>query len=54
MNILSVNSPEFGAAYGKVIDNVDLAPLVEELKKTPVPNGVVYQPSVEALELLLI
>ena len=32
MNILSVNSPEF-KAYGKVIDNVDLAPLVEELKK---------------------
>lgn len=49
MNILSVNSPEF-KAYGKVIDNVDLAPLVEELKKTPVPDGVVYQPSVEELE----
>lgn len=49
MNILSVNSPEF-KAYGKVIDNVDLAPLVEELKKTPVPEGVVYEPGVEALE----
>ena len=49
MNILSVNSQEF-KAYGKVIDNVDLAPLVEELKKTPVPEGVVYEPSVKELE----
>ena len=32
MEILSVNSPEF-KAYGKVIDNVDFAPLVEALKK---------------------
>lgn len=49
MNILSVNSPEF-KAYGKVIDNVDVAPLVEALKKTPVPDAVVYQPSVKELE----
>ena len=49
MNILSVNSPEF-KAYGKVIDNVNLAPLVEALKKTEVPEGVVYEPSVAELE----
>ena len=49
MNILSVNSPEF-KAYGKVIDNVNLAPLVEALKKTEVPEGVAYEPSVAALE----
>ena len=49
MNILSVNSPEF-KAYGKVIDNVNLAPLVEALKKTEVPEGVAYEPSVAELE----
>lgn len=49
MKLLSVNSPEF-KAYGKVVDNVDLAPLLEQLKKTPVTEGVVYEPSVEALE----
>lgn len=49
MNILSVNSPEF-QAYGKIVDNVDFEPLLEELKKTPVTEKVVYEPSVEALE----
>jgi hypothetical protein len=49
MNILSVNSPEF-KAYGKLLDNVNVAPLVEALKNTPVPEGVVYQPSVKELE----
>lgn len=49
MNILSINSPEF-QAYGRVVDNVDFTPLLEELKKTPVTEGVVYEPSVKALE----
>ena len=49
MQILSVNSPEF-KAYGKVIDNVNFAPLVEALNKTELPENVVYQPSVAALE----
>lgn len=49
MQFLSVNGPEF-KAYGKVVDNVDFTQLVEELKKTPVPENVVYEPSVEALE----
>lgn len=49
MNILSVNSPEF-QAYGRIVDNVDFEPLLEELKKTPVTEKVVYEPSVEALE----
>ena len=49
MEILSVNSPEF-KAYGKVIDNVDFAPLVEALKKMPVPEGVAYEPSIAELE----
>ena len=49
MEILSVLSPEF-KAYGRIVDNADFAPLLEELKKTPVPENVVYEPSVKALE----
>ena len=49
MKLLSVNSQEF-KAYGKVIDNIDLKPLLAELKKTPVPEDVVYEPSIKELE----
>ncbi len=49
MKILSVNDPAF-KKYGKVIDNVDLTELIEALKKTPVTDGVEYQPSVAELE----
>ena len=38
--------------YGKVVENVDFSELVEELKKTPCPQEVVYEPSVESLEAL--
>ncbi len=51
MNILSVKDPAF-KKYGKVIDNVDFSQLVEELKKTPLPEGVVYEPSIAELESL--
>ena len=51
MKILSVNDPAF-RKYGRVIDNVDLSGLVEALKKTPLPEGVEYQPSVAELEAL--
>ena len=49
MEILSVKSEEF-KAYGRVIDNVDFSPLLKELEKTPITEGVVYEPSVKALE----
>lgn len=49
MEILSVHSTEF-KAYGRQVDNVDFASLLEELRKTPVPEAVVYEPSVKALE----
>ena len=49
MEILSVNSPEF-RKYGRVITNVDFTQLVDALKKTEVPEGVVYEPSVASLE----
>ncbi len=51
MKILSVNDAVFGK-YGRVITNVDFTALVEELKKTPVPEGVAYEPSVSQLEAL--
>lgn len=49
MQILSVYDKAF-QKYGKVIKNIDFSGLVKELEKTPVPEGVVYEPSVEALE----
>lgn len=49
MKVLSVKDPAF-KKYGKVVDNVDFTELVEALKKTPVPEGVVYEPSVAELE----
>lgn len=51
MNIQSVDSPAF-CKYGRVVRNVDFTGLVEAMKATPVPEGVVYEPSVEALEAL--
>lgn len=49
MKILTVDSPEF-QVYGRIVENVDFLPLLEELKKTPVTEQVVYEPSVASLE----
>ena len=49
MQILSIYDTAF-RKYGKVIKNIDFSGLVKEMEKTPVPEGVVYEPSVEALE----
>ena len=51
MKILKVTDPAFGR-YGRVVEHVDFTGLVEKLKGTPIPAGVVYEPSVEALETL--
>jgi len=51
MKILSVNDPAF-RKYGRVVKNVDFTELVETLKTTPLPEGVVYEPSVPQLEAL--
>ena len=51
MKILKVTDTAF-KKYGKVVDNLDFSGLVEELKKTPVPEGVIYEPSVKELEAL--
>ena len=39
MKILSVKDPAF-RKYGRVITNVNFTELVEEMKKTPIPEGV--------------
>ena len=49
MQILSIHDKAF-QKYGKVVNNIDFTELVDVLKNTPVPEGVVYEPSVEALE----
>lgn len=51
MKILSVNDPAF-RRYGRIVNNVDFTGLVEAMKATPVPEGVVYEPSVPELEAL--
>lgn len=51
MKVLSVNTPEF-RKYGRVITNVDMTELVEAMKATPVPDGVAYEPGIDALESL--
>lgn len=49
MKILSVKDAAF-RKYGRVVDNVDFTELVEAMKKTELPEGVVYEPSVAMLE----
>lgn len=49
MKIYSVTDPLF-KKYGRVIDEIDFSHLVETLSETKIPEGVVYEPSVAALE----
>ena len=50
MEIKKVTDPEF-RKYGKVVENIDFSGLIRALQeKTPLPEDVVYEPSVEALE----
>ncbi len=49
MQIYEVTDPKF-KKYGRVVDNVDFAPLVEAMQNTPLPEGVEYEPSIAELE----
>ncbi len=50
MEIRKVTDPEF-RKYGKVVENIDFSGLIKALEeKTPSPEDVAYEPSVEALE----
>ncbi len=51
MKILSVSDSAF-KKYGRIVTNVDFTGLVDAMKKTPVPAGVTYEPSVPELEAL--
>lgn len=51
MELIKVTDKRF-AKYGKVITNIDFSELVKAMESTPVPEGVVYEPSVEELEAL--
>ena len=53
MKIYSVFDPEF-KPYGQVVQGMDtaIAEILEELKKTPVPEGVGYVPEEEAMQEL--
>ena len=49
MKLLSVHDAAF-APYGKVLSGLDLTSLLDALAQTPIPEGVVYEASVPALE----
>ena len=51
MQIKPVTDPAF-RQYGKIIEGIDVQALITAMEKTPCPDGVVYEPSVEALESL--
>jgi hypothetical protein len=49
--IKSVMDPAF-AAYGKVVKGYEVGDLLKKMEETPLPDDVVYVPSVKALEEL--
>ena len=51
MKIQNVTDASF-RKYGKVLEGYDFSALLKEMKHTPVPDDVVYVPSVEELEAL--
>ena len=51
VKIKKVTDPAF-RKYGKVLEGYNFGPLLKEMKHTPVPEDVVYVPSVEELEAL--
>ena len=38
--------------YGQILRGYDFTEIVEKMQETPLPEGVVYEPSVEELECL--
>ena len=51
MKIQKVTDPAF-RKYGQVLEGYDFTVLIKEMKHTPVPEDVIYVPSVEELEAL--
>lgn len=53
MNIKKVTDLEF-RKYGKILKNYDCSEILEKMKNTPLPNDVIYEPSIKELEELKI
>jgi hypothetical protein len=53
MIIKKVTDSEF-KKYGQVLKNYDCSELLEKMKSTPLPSGVIYEPSIKELEALSI
>lgn len=51
MELIPITDGRF-KKYGRVVTNIDFTGLVEAMKKTPVPEGVVYEPGIKELEAL--
>ena len=49
MKIKKVTDPEF-SRYGRVIDGYDFSKLIKAMEHTPLPEDVIYEPSIEELE----
>lgn len=53
MIIKSVTDKDF-KKYGQVLKNYDCTEIIEKMKSTPLPEGVIYEPSIKELEELSI
>ena len=49
MKIKKVTDSEF-SRYGRVIDGYDFSKLIKAMEHTPLPEDVIYEPSIEELE----
>lgn len=49
MKIYNVADPQF-RRYGQVLTGYDFTEIVEKMQETPLPDGVIYEPSVKELE----
>lgn len=49
MKILEVTDPAF-QKYGRIVSGIDFSELLAKMEETPVPEDVVYEPSVDILE----
>ena len=51
MNVQKVTDKSF-RKYGRVLEGYSLSDLLEAMKHTPLPDEVIYVPSVEELEAI--
>lgn len=51
MHIYEITDPKF-TKYGRVISEIDFTALVQAMRNTPIPEGIMYIPSDETLEVL--